>query len=89
MFNKIFAMRICGFLFLFIIISSVASEAFGDKIISDLDSDAKLQNINDDPNKFKISIVLALMEHFSLRESNKDYIECILIRIIPLKSSLV
>ena len=66
MFNKIFAMRICGFLFLFIIISSVASEAFGDKIISDLDSDAKLQNINDDPNKFKISIVLAFIHHFSL-----------------------
>jgi hypothetical protein len=59
-------MRICGFLFLFIIISSVASEAFGNKIISDLDSDAKLQQINDDPNKFKISIVLAFIHHFSL-----------------------
>jgi len=59
-------MRICGFLFLFILISSVASEAFGNKIISDLDSDAKLRMINDDPNKFKISIVLALIHHFSL-----------------------
>ena len=66
MIDKIFAMRICGFLFLFILISSVASEAFGNKIISDLDSDAKLRMINDDPNKFKISIVLALIHHFSL-----------------------
>ena len=82
-------MRLCDFLFLLIIVLSVSFQAFGNKIISDLDSGAKLQNINDDPNKFKISIVLALMEHFSLRESNKDYIECILIRIIPLKSSLV
>jgi hypothetical protein len=47
-------------------ISSVASEAFGNRIVSDLDSDAKLQNINDDPNKFKISIVLAFIHHFSL-----------------------
>ncbi|MBA7636127.1 hypothetical protein ES703_43742 [subsurface metagenome] len=59
-------MRLCGFLFLLIIVLSVSFQAFGNKIISDLDSGAKLQNINDDPNKFKISIVLALMEHFSI-----------------------
>jgi len=59
-------MILSGFLFLFIIITSVASEAFGNKIISDLDSDAKLQKINDDPNKFKISLVLAIIHHFSL-----------------------
>ena len=41
-------------------------EAFGNKIISDLDSGVRLQKINDDPNKFKISIVLALMEHLSI-----------------------
>ncbi len=62
----IIAMILSGFLFLFIIITLIASEAFGNKIISDLDSDAKLQKINDDPNQFKISIVLALMEHFSI-----------------------
>jgi len=65
--NEIFSMRICGFLFLFMIISSIASEAFGNRrYLSDLDSDAKLQKINDDPTKFKISIVLALIHHFSL-----------------------
>ncbi len=66
MVNEIFSMRICGFLFLFMIISSIASEAFGNRRVSDLDSDALLQKINDDPNKFKISIVLALIHHFSL-----------------------
>ena len=59
-------MILSGFLFLFIIITLIASEAFGNKVISDLDSDGKLQKINDDPKKFKISIVLALIEHFSI-----------------------
>ncbi len=60
------AMRLSGFLFLFIMITDIASVAFGNKIIGDLDSDAKLQKISDDPNKFKISIVIALIEHFSI-----------------------
>ncbi len=63
------AMRLSGFLFLLlIIIAFVASLRFGSEAwtISDLDSDAKLQKINDDPNKFKISIVLALIEHVGI-----------------------
>jgi len=59
-------MSLSGFLFLFIIITSVASVRFGNKIISDLDSEAKLQEINDDPNKFQISIVLALIHNGSI-----------------------
>ena len=55
-----------GFLFLFIIITSVVSVRFGNKIIIDLDSDAKLQKINDDQNKFKKSIVLALIHNVSI-----------------------
>ena len=63
------AMRLSGFLFLFlIIIAFVASLRFGSEAwtISDLDSDAKLQEINDDPEKFRISIVLALIEHVGI-----------------------
>lgn len=60
------AMRLSGFLFLFIIITNVASVRFGNKLTKDLDSDAKLQKINKHPNKFKISVVLALIEHFSI-----------------------
>ena len=63
------AMRLSGFLFLFlIIIAFVASLRFGSEAwtISDLDSDAKLQKINDDPIKFKISIGLALIEHVGI-----------------------
>ena len=63
----IFEMILSGFLFLFIIfILNLASERFGHETFSDLDSDAKLQKINNDPKKFKISIVLALIEHVSI-----------------------
>ncbi len=59
-------MRLSGFLFLFIIITNIASVRFGTKTFSDLDSIAKLQKINNDPKKFKISNVLALIEHVSI-----------------------
>jgi len=59
-------MGLSGFLFLFIIIADVSSMRFGYKNISDLDSDTELQKINNDPNKFKISIVLVLAEHISV-----------------------
>jgi hypothetical protein len=61
------AMSLCGFLFLLIIIILVlASERFGYEIFSDLDSDAKLQTINNDPKKFQVGTVLALIEHGSI-----------------------
>jgi hypothetical protein len=41
----------------------MTSERFGYSVISDLDSDTKLQEINKDPKKFKIGTVLALIEH--------------------------
>ena len=55
-----------GFLFLFIIIAIVASVQSGNELISDLDSDTKLQKINDDPQKFKRSIGFALIHNFSI-----------------------
>ena len=63
----IIEMMLSGFLFLFIIvILTLASERFGYEIFSDLDSDAKLKKINKNPKKFKISVVLVLMEHVSI-----------------------
>ena len=60
-------MILSGFLFWFIIIIlNLASVRFGYEIFSDLDSDAKLQKINNNPKKFQISIVLALIEHGSV-----------------------
>jgi hypothetical protein len=55
-----------GFLFLFIIIMNLVSERFGHETFSDLDSDAKLQKINNDPRKFKTSVILMLIENISI-----------------------
>jgi hypothetical protein len=57
---------ISGFLFLFIIFVIMASVRFGYEISSDLDVDAKLQQINNDPKKFQLSVVLILIEHVSI-----------------------
>ncbi len=60
-------MILSGFLFWFIIILlNLATGRFDYEIFSDLDSDAKLQKINNDPKKFKISIVLSIIEHVSI-----------------------
>ena len=55
-----------GFLFWFIIITNIASGRFGYETFSDLDSEAKLQKINADPKRFKVSAILILIEHISI-----------------------
>jgi hypothetical protein len=60
-----------GFLFVFVMVTNIASGRFGYETMSDthegsLDADAKLQQINDDPTRFKISFVLIVVEHFSI-----------------------
>ncbi len=59
-------MWLSGFFFLFIIITNITSGKFGYKTFGDVDSDAQLQKIKNDPTKFKISIVLILIEHLSI-----------------------
>jgi hypothetical protein len=56
-----------GFLFLFIIVILVASERLtGYGTVIDLDTSVMLKKINNDPRKFRTSIVLTLIEHFSI-----------------------
>ena len=59
-------MILSGFFFWFIIITNLASNKFGYETFGDLDSDAKLQQISNDPRRFKISFVLILIEHVSI-----------------------
>jgi hypothetical protein len=59
-------MVLSGFFFLFIIITNLASGRFGYENFSDLDSDAKLQKVSNDPKKFKIGTTLILMEHVGI-----------------------
>ena len=60
------AMILSGFFFWLIIITNVASERFGYITINELEPDAKLQKISENPNKFKIGVVLILIEHVSI-----------------------
>ena len=60
------AMIVSGFFFWFIIITNVASGRFGYISINELEPDAKLQKISDNQKKFKISVVLILIEHVSI-----------------------
>ena len=57
------AMMLSGLFFLLIIITNITGVKFGWETFSDLDSDAKIQMINKDPKKFKISVALLLIEH--------------------------
>ena len=59
-------MWLSGFFFLFIIITNFASNYFGYKTFGDVDINAQLQEINKDPKKFKISVVVILVEHLGI-----------------------
>jgi hypothetical protein len=59
-------MVLSGFLFMFIIITNIASGRWGYENFSDLDSDKKLQNINKSPRRFKTGTILILMEHIGI-----------------------
>ena len=61
------AMRVSGFLYLYILASYIPLAIFGYQIgWGDYDSDTILQRINNHPTNFYISIVIALIEHASI-----------------------
>ena len=64
----IFEMRLAGFLFLFILVLTIAMAVLG-KLqieIGKYDTGTKLQKINDESSKFQLSIVVALIAHISI-----------------------
>ena len=58
--------QITGFLFLFIIILLFSCDFLGHGVISDLDSEAKLKKINENPKKFRISVILLIIENVTI-----------------------
>ena len=52
-----------GFFFLFIIITNLVGGLFGYNTLGDVDAEAQLQFINKSPTKFKIGVVIILIEH--------------------------
>jgi hypothetical protein len=59
-------MVLAGFLFWLDIILVFTSERFGYITFNELDSDAKLSKIHNDPKKFKIGFGLILIEHLNI-----------------------
>jgi len=60
---------LAGFLYLFILVLQIAMAVFGyilEPTPKHYESDAKLLKFNNNPKKFQISVVLALIEHFSV-----------------------
>ena len=60
---------LAGFLYLFILVLQIAMAVFGyilEPTPKHYESDAKLLTFNNNPKKFQISVVLALIEHFSV-----------------------
>ena len=62
----IIAVKLSGFFFLFIIVTNIISDFFGYKTFGDVDSNTQLQEINQNPTKFKISVIIILIEHLSI-----------------------
>ncbi|MFW9910592.1 MAG: DUF4386 family protein [Candidatus Thorarchaeota archaeon] len=59
--------EISGLLFLLIIVVLVlASSRYGYEIFSELDPEAQLQKINEDPKKFRTGTLLVVLEHFTI-----------------------
>ncbi|WP_455198512.1 DUF4386 domain-containing protein [Kaarinaea lacus] len=61
-----FQLLLAGSLFLIIIVANFASIRFGYEIFGDPDAEAKLQNINADPAKFKIGFTIIIIEHICI-----------------------
>ena len=59
-------MFLSGFFFLFIIVTNVASNVFGYKTLGDVDPKAQLQFIKKAPIKFKIGVLIILIEHLGI-----------------------
>ncbi|MFX0038846.1 MAG: DUF4386 domain-containing protein [Promethearchaeota archaeon] len=59
-------MWLSGFFFLFIIITNLASNVFGYKTVGDVDAEDQLQFIYKSPTKFKIGVIIILIEHLGI-----------------------
>jgi len=55
-----------GFLFLFIIVTNLASNYFGYKTLGKVDAEVKLQDISQAQQKFKVGVILILIEHIGI-----------------------
>ena len=65
MINASLAMKLCGFLYLYILITNAASVGLGDKT-GETDSDAKMLTIAENPDRFKMGVNIAILSHLGI-----------------------
>jgi len=65
MISQTLALRLCGALYLFILITNAAGVALGNKA-DEVDSEAKLLSINENPDKFRYSLIISLVSHVGI-----------------------
>ena len=59
------ALRLCGFLYFFILITNAASVGLGNRI-GETDSAAKLSTISENPGRFRMSVNVAILSHLGI-----------------------
>ncbi len=59
------AMKLCGFLYIYILITNAASVGLGNRT-GETDSDAKLQSIAQDPGRFSMGVYVAISSHLGI-----------------------
>ena len=58
--------RLAGFLFLAIIVANIVSASYGNELFSDLDSRKRLEQIGNDPDRFRLSVLTGVLEHLAI-----------------------
>jgi hypothetical protein len=60
-----FALKLCGFLYIFILITNAASVGLGNKT-GEMDSATKLPTISENPGRYRISVIVAILSHLGI-----------------------
>ena len=59
------AMKLCGFLYFFILVTSAASAGLGNRN-DEADAALKLTNISENPGQYRLSVFVAIMSHLGI-----------------------
>ena len=65
MISSSLAMKLCGFLYIYILITNAASVGLGDKT-GETDSDAKMLTVAENPDRFKTGVYIAISSHLGI-----------------------
>ena len=59
------ALKLCGFLYIYILITNAASVGLGNRT-GETDSAAKLLSISENPDQYRMSVIVAIASHLGI-----------------------